>query len=564
MQHLLPVCWIQNYSLFMSDSSKQRTQRPDNNGQPFQATPKYVKHEAYEDRLAILVCQIKIWKPKGNKWYDIPSDFLMIRECESIEIADSSKELINKAVVKFPRGTVINLSSAKTKAVKTGTEADNTTSTQELKKASNDGELITTSTSTLAEDGVSVTSMAPNYDDKGLVKFNRSKDEVALLQPNDVAIGNRIEIRLGYAYSEAEFNKMNKEDGTNMDLVFTGFITSVSVDTPLEIECTNMAHILTTISVPDISEKDSVPVKDFLDAGGKWDLLKDTGIELSDASKGSDISVKGGTISNNITVADVLNEWGKAGVLCIMEIGSNGKAYLRVGLAYFAGKGGGGVPNGDKKYITYNGGNNSLKIIQFDWDVAQDKLSLMRNDKKYLAVEAQGTDGKKFFKFTLIKSPDADDGGWIIDTGGTNNYEGQFRQVNKRENKSKKNLKYPDGTKSKKRTGGHLANKVDLSKYNVIPYFSTKIGVTEDELMEEAKQYWAAYVPNGITGTISIFGDVLVRPTEIIGLVDMRQPEKNGYYFVESVNTTFGLNGYRRELKMPYKIAKFSKNVTII
>ena len=545
--------------------SEQRTQRPERvQEQSFQATPQYYKHQAYEDRLAILVCQIKVWKPKGNNWYDIPDNCLTIRECESIEVSDSAKELINKAVVKFPRGTVIHLSSSKNKEVKSGTEADNTIKIQELKNASNDGEVITTSISTSSEDGVSVTSMAPNYDDKGLVQFNRSKDEAALLQPNDVAIGNRIEIRLGYAYSEKEFNEMNASDGLNMDLVFTGFITSVSVDTPLEIECTNMAHILTTVSVPDISEKDTLTVKDFLDSDGKWNLLKDTGIELAEASKGSDISVKGGSISNNLTIADVLTEWGKAGVLCIMETNANGKAYLRVGLTYYAGKGGGGIPNSDKKYITYNGGNNSLKIIQFDWDVAQDKLSLMRNDKKYLAVEAQGTDGKKFFKFTLIKSPNTDDEGWIIDEGGANNYEGQFRQVNKREYKEKKNLKYADGTKSKKRTGGHLTNKIDLSKYDVIPYLSTKIGITEDELMEEAKQYWAAYVPNGISGSISIFGDVFVKPTDIVGLIDMRQPEKNGYYFVETVNTTFGLNGYRRELKMPFKIAKFSENVKII
>lgn len=549
----------------MPDSSNQLTQRPEKvQEQPFKSTPDYITHKAYEDKLAILVCLIKVWRPKGNDWYNIPNDCLVIRECESIEIADSCKELINKAVVKFPRGTVIHVSSSKNKTVKIGTEADNTVSTQEMKKATNDGEVITTSSSTFSDDGVSTTSMAPNYDDKGLVQFNRSKNEAALLQPNDLAIGNRIEIRLGYAYSETEFDKMNASDGLNMDLVFTGFITSVSVDTPLEIECTNMAHILTTIGVPNIYEKDSLTVKDFLDSGGKYDLLKDTGVELSEASKGSNISVKGGTITDNLTVADVLNEWGKAGVLCIMELNQNGKAYLRVGLTYYAGKGGGGIPNSDKKYITYNGGNNSLKIIQFDWDVAQDKLSLMHTDKKYLAVEAHGTDGKKFFKFTLIKNPNTDDEGWIIDSSGNNNYEGQFRMVNKRDYKDRKSQKVADGANSDKKTGGHLKNKVDLSHYNVVPYMSTKIGITEDELMEEAKQYWASYVPNGISGSLIIFGDVFVKPTDIVGLIDMRQPHKNGYYFVESVNTTFGLNGYRRELKMPFKIAKFSENVKII
>lgn len=550
----------------MPDLSKQLIERPQNvQEQAFKSTPDYVTHKAYEDKLAILVCQIKIWQPKGNDWYDIPADSLLIWECESIEISDSAKELINKATVKFPRGTMVYFSSSVSKKVNSGTEADNTTVTQELKDATNSGEVITASNSVFAEDGTSITSIAPNYDDKGLVQFNRSKDEESLLNPNDVAIGNRIEIRLGYAYSEKEYNIMcSNTDNENLDLAFTGFITSVSVDTPLEIECTNMAHILTTVSVPNINAKDTLTVKDFLDSGGKYDLLKDTGIELSEASKNLDISVKGGTISNNLTIADVLTEWSKAGVLCIMELNPNGKAYLRVGLTYYAGKGGGGVPNNDKKYITYNGGNNSVKIIQFDWDVAEDKLTLMNTDKKYLAVEAQGTDGKKFFKFTLIKNPNRDDEGWAIDSSGSSNYEGQFRLVNKRDYTERKKMKHNQDKLQNTNTGGRLTNKVDLSHYNIIPYFSTKIGITEDELVEEAKQYWAAYVPNGISGSITIFGDVFVKPTEIIGLIDMRQPHKNGYYYVESVNTTFGMNGYRRELKMPYKIAKFSKNIEII
>ena len=224
-----------------------------------------------------------------------------------------------------------------------------------------------------------------------------------------------------------------------------------------------------------------------------------------------------------------------------------------------AGKGGGKLPNNDKKYITYNGGNNSVMLIQFDWDVAQDKLSLKRNDKKYLAVEAQGrTKDNQFFKLTIRKNPNPDDEGWMVDS------DGQFQVVNRRKVKDRKKMKYVNGTFSTKMVEGHLTDPVKLDKYNVIHYLSTKIGITEDELIEEAKQYWANYNPNGISGSLVIFGDLFVKPTDIVGLVDIRQPEKNGYYYVESVNTTFGVNGYRRELKIPFKIAAFSKPVQII
>lgn len=546
-----------------SDLTSLRTQRPDKVQEvEYTLTPKYYSHKAYEDKLAILVCQIKIWKAEGNKWFSIPSanQCLTIRECESIEVSDSAKNLINKAVVRFPRGTVIQQSSKKEKEVTSGDKSDYTEKNETLKDANNDGDVTTTPTALYSEDGVSTTSMAVNYDDKGLIDFNRTKKEAALLSPNDVAIGNRIEIRLGYAYSETEYNQMNSADSDpNMDVVFTGFITAISVDTPLELECTNMAHILASVSTPNISAKATLMVKDFLDDDGKYHLLKDTGIPLAESSKGSSISVSGGSISNNMTIADVLTEWNKSGVLCMIETKSDGSAQLRVGLTYYAGKGGAGLPNNDKKYITYNGGNNTVKLIQFDWDVAQDKLSLKRNDKKYLAVEAQGrTKDNQFFKLTVRKNPDPDDEGWMIDT------DNQFQIVNRRKVKDRKKMKYVNGTYSTKRVEGHLTDAAKLDKYNVIQYFSTKVGITEEELIEEAKQYWASYNPNGISGSIVIFGDLLIRPTDIVGLVDVRQPEKNGYYYVESVNTTFGMDGYRRELHIPFKIATFSKPVQIL
>ena len=546
-----------------ADSTSLRTQRPDIVQKiDYTLTPQYYEHKAYEDKLAILVCQIKIWKANGTDWFSIPSanQCLTIRECESIEISDSSKELINKATVRFPRGTVISLSSKKDKNVKSGNKENSTEKTNNLKDTNNDGDVTSTSTAQFSDDGISTTSMAVNYDDKGLIDFNRSKTEKALLSPNDVAVGNRIEIRLGYAYSEIEFNKMNMADNDpNMNVAFTGFITAVSVDTPLELECTNMAHVLTAVSTPNISVKSTLFIKDFLDDDGKYHLLKGTGLSLSEASKNSTISVSGGSISNNLTIADVLTEWSKSGVLCIMETKSNGTAQLRVGLTYYAGKGGGKLPNNDKKYITYNGGNNSVMLIQFDWDVAQDKLSLKRNDKKYLAVEAQGrTKDNQFFKFTIRKNPNSDDEGWMVDS------DGQFQVINRRKVKDRKKMKYVDGTFSTKMIEGHLTDPVKLDKYNVIHYLSTKIGITEEELIEEAKQYWANYNPNGISGSLVIFGDLFIKPTDIVGLVDVRQPEKNGYYYVESVNTTFGINGYRRELKIPFKIASFSKPVQII
>ena len=183
----------------MDDITKLFEERPKIDKIEYTLEPSYVDHQSYEDKLAILVCQIKIWRAKDRKWFDIPNaaDCLTIRECSSIEVTDSSKELINKAVVKFARGTVISQSAKQNAMVIVGGKDGDTYFRASLSDATNDGDVITSESSTYSEDKTSTTSMAINYDDKGLIDFNRSKEEPALITPNDIAIGNRIEILCG-------------------------------------------------------------------------------------------------------------------------------------------------------------------------------------------------------------------------------------------------------------------------------------------------------------------------------------------------------------------------------
>ena len=533
------------------------------------STPSYVYHKAEEDRLMILCCQIKIWQPEGINWFDIPAHdkCLCIREVSRIEVSKSYKDVIGTAVIRIPRGTVIN-QRYKKDIVKQG---DEETKTENKKQPVNDatveGDLLTVDSARYLNDGTPTASLAPNYDDKGLVEFNRTEQEVALLEPGDMAIGNRIEIRLGYAYSEKEFEKIKNGEGKdlNLDLVFTGFITGISVGTPLEIECENMAHLLTTFSIPkNITDKTPLTVVDFLGNEGKYKLLEGTGLELTDATKkcvgDKAIDVRGAAVSDQMSIVDVIDLWRKHGVMSYMEDdNATGVSKLRVAKIYYAGLGGTGMPTDKENYITYNGGNNVYVIIQADWDVANDALGLMHTDKKYLAVEAEGKnkDGN-WFKLTVLKRPDIDDSGWNTDSSG------QFYVSNEQEYKPKKASKRSNGSKNTMVKQKRLANKISMKRYNVVPYISTKLNITRDQLVEEAKQYWESYVPNGIEGSLTIFGELDIQPGQIVGLVDQRQPEKNGYYLVESVDVDFGINGYRKKLKLPYKLASFGGAVKTI
>lgn len=526
------------------------------------STPSYVYHGADDDRLMILCSQIKIWQAEGTDWFNIPAvtdkNCLVIREVSSIEITKSYKDVISTAVISIPRGTVVDKRNkeavVKAGDKETGTESKN----QTVVKATESGDLMTVGSARYLKDGTPTASLAPNYDDKGLVDFNRTEQEVALLEPGDMAIGNRIEIRLGYAYSEEEYELIRTSEGkdVNLDLVFTGFITGISVGTPLQIECENMAHLLTTFSIPkNITDKTPLTVKDFLSNDGKYKLLEGTGLELTESTKQCNIDVRGAQVNSQMSVVDVIDLWRKFGVMSYMQDESDGTSRLRVAKIYYIGNknsNGSNMPTDDVNYITYNGGNNVYVIIQADWDVADDDLGLMHTDKKYLAVEAEGRnkDGN-WIKLTLIKRPDIDDEGWTTDK------DGQFYVSNEQEYTPRKKKKRTGGTNNTMVKKQKLSNKISMKRYNVVPYISSKVGITRDELVEEAKQYWNLYVPNGIDGSITLFGDLDIQPAQIVGLVDQRQPEKNGYYLVESVNIEFGTNGYRKKLKLPYKLASF-------
>lgn len=551
--------------------AEQKFDRPIIELQPYATTPKYTPYGAADDRVAILVCRIKTWKAKDRNWFDIPTgdNCLVIRECESIEITNSYKELISKAVIRFPRGTIVEKIKKNNIAVPVDTGiGDNTKKAEGINKATQNGDFLEYSMQGVQKSNKASSSIKPTSGiipldgtqvDVGLTNINQHLNEKDLLSQNDFTIDNRIEIYLGYAYSEEEFKSMqsdNKVVPTNMELAFTGFITGCSVSTPLEVECENMAHILTTVNVADITEKNVLSIKDFLADDGKFHLLKNTGITLAKSVGDCTIEVGKFHISSQLTVADVLAEWSKCGIASFMENNADGTSFLRVGKIYYVGTTGDSLPSKDKNYITYNS-DSCYNIIQFDWDVANDNLSLVNTDKKYLAVRATGRekDGK-WIHFTLRKT-DSSSGDWNL----TEDDDDTWSVVNeKTTRRKKKSGKIAEGTKRPNAKGTvyeKTKNKVDLSNYNVIPYISQTYPCTKEKLLQEAKQYWGKYVPNGISGTLTIFGDLAVKPSDIIGLIDPRQPQKNGYYLVEAVNITFGTNGYRKELKIPYKVANF-------
>ena len=459
----------------------------------------------------ILISLIEIWDMKDSKKpMAEPKNPLRITEVESIQIDDSYRKLIGTASVKFPRGTVIK------KTITTLNEQEN------------------------------ANKVSATVDDAGVLITTRTDSKVASVA--DFKVGQRIRIYLGYttdptiaALTKIDANKKSifndsdklKKYKEELKVMFEGYITKCSIDTPIEIQCENLASGLKKITCPKVTAKKNMTVNDFLADNGKYKLLKDSGLSLHPETKSCEINIGKVNLTSDLTVADVLTEWGKYKVFAFVKFNGD-TPYIAVGRSYFSNP-------GKDSVLNYSDNKSDIPEILFDYHVANNGLTLMNTDKDFLAVEATGLDkDDKFYHITIRKNPD-------YDSSKKGSKKWQVMNETKLSKKAMK-LGATPLTKSKDR--------VDLSKYTVIPYISRKIGITKEALLQEAIKYFESYNMNGIEGQLTLFGDLNLKTAQKVQLTDKRHPAKNGYYLVDEISTTFGTGGYRQTIKLPYCIAK--------
>ena len=168
----------------------------------------------------------------------------------------------------------------------------------------------------------------------------------------------------------------------------------------------------------------------------------------------------------------------------------------------------------------------------------------MKTDPKFLAVtgKALGAD-EKFFEVTVRMNPE-----YAPAVKGSK----EFQTVNATQI-SKKTHKVTGNTTAE---GTNTKTKVDLSTYTIVPYMSPNMKINSDKLVEETIEYFRNYNLNGITGHLTLFGDLALNTAVQVELIDDRNPSKNGIYLVEEVTTTFGTSGYRQKITIPYRISK--------
>ena len=367
--------------------------------------------------------------------------------------------------------------------------------------------------------GKDVSSLTTEIMQDGVVIEKRSYQTI--LDETTFKVGQRINIKLGY-------NGVLKN-------MFDGYITGYNSDSILELLCENMAYKLKLKQAEKFETPSSgTTVNEVLE--GKYNLLKDTGFKIHSDTKKFDIHIGKIKVTNNFTVADILSEWSKYKVYCFLKYDATdaaGMPAIAVGRPYSSSKGQPQFPHEE---------SSGPYPIRFDYHVADNGLKVVKTDPKFLAVggKALGKD-EKFFGVTVRLNPEYDAG-----VKGSK----EFQVVNATQISSKSHKLTGNVTAS----GAKTKTKVDLSTYTVVPYMSPHIGISSDELVEETVEYFKNYNLNRISGSVTIFGDYGLTAAVQVELVDCRNTDKNGVYLVEEVTTTFGVNGYRQKLSIPYRI----------
>lgn len=102
----------------------------------------------------------------------------------------------------------------------------------------------------------------------------------------------------------------------------------------------------------------------------------------------------------------------------------------------------------------------------------------------------------------------------------------------------------PDGKKKEITVGDADGEERTLNFYNR----------TEADLKKEAEALYARMKYDGYRGSITCFGEPLVKHGEVAVIKDWRMPERDGEYFIDAVETTHTVSSIRQEITLGPKV----------
>ena len=348
-------------------------------------------------------------------------------------------------------------------------------------------------------------------------EYNEREEKLIGDQNSIFSRGKRINIKLCYGADE------------NLKTMFDGYVTTIIPGNPFVVLCEDMGYVLKQTALPAIkTSSEGTKLNEFVP-----EILKGTGISLHPSTKNMNLTVGQIVYPQNCTAADILNRFRKWGIVSYIRY-YNGKPYLAIGRTLFSTNTSESVLR-DMPDTPYD--------IYFNEHVASCNLDIHKLDINLLAIEAIALyPNNTMYKATIRRDPKDLTKFQVVNE--TKLDKRQLKNSILTESDAQNNLSNLVGTKN---------NTIDLSGYNICTYH--EYNVNRETLIKNAESKFSEISKTGIEGDLTLFGDFNMQSGCKVTLHDDLNPERNGTYIVSEVITTFGVNGYRQKIKIPYKLS---------
>ena len=318
-------------------------------------------------------------------------------------------------------------------------------------------------------------------------------------------LGDKVKIEWGYAYYDKGGNEISP-----MQIIFEGYISSVTSKKPFILEIQDNMYILKTVQAiggnNGFFSESKYTVETMLE-----EMIKNAGLSFT-VNKQASTSI-GDFITKNETIAEVL-------------------ARLRKDFhfeSYFRGS---ELRCGSFKYIEQDAIDTGKKVFKFQQNIISDSLEYKRRDDTILSAVASNI---------------------IDESTGETTKDGHAKTKKKRLEvlvtfrNASDNPTVVVGSKEKPlppNTGGER---------RTLHFLGAK---STDELATLATNELRKYYYTGLKGKFVTFGIPYVRHGDNIDILDAILPERNGRYKVKAVKYNGGVNGLRQEIELDYLITR--------
>lgn len=366
----------------------------------------------------------------------------------------------------------------------------------------------------------------------------RNVNNLSLIDPNGFdetpmfSQGNIVRVYIGYDYQDK--------------LMFHGYITEVTAKSPITLKLEDAMWLLKRKVISKtylpVEGQTEIRLSDFI-----YDILEGTDVELDQSTKdiAEDITFGAYFRAKQSSVARIMADIQDRGLSVFVEDGK-----LVIGRTYF--------DSSLTPHVSTKSSPNYIPPkINFEWNVPEggNKLVVSSPEKKRKMITVTaflGARTTRQLQLNVALDPNSSEdvfvGAQISDSANKSNTEKELALNNWLENKYKVGV---DTTSYSQHT----------ATMGIIPVKNKKMTSDDaefedvvDKMFNHGKDKFTQFFDNGLSGSVTVFGDYGLKSAQSVQLFDPRNPEISSESLITEVSTEWGFGGYRQTLKVGIKI----------